>query len=159
MISALLFDFARVFLFAKEKDYEGELNALHRQLSSSLDYKFFDHFEFNEELFGYVEQLKAKIDLYMFTSGTIQETPEVQIKIVDLFKEIFSAQKLCLSKTDPRAYIDIAASIGKAPEEILFIDDTPANILAAQEAHLSTILYSNNLQLMNDLKNFVNFTI
>ena len=159
MISALLFDFARVFLFAKDKNYKGELNALHKQLSPSPGYKFFDHFKFNEELLSYAEKLKTKVDLYMFTSGTIQETPEVQMKIVDLFKEIFSAQKLSLFKTDHGAYVDIATRMGKTPEEILFIDDAPSNILAAQEAQLSTILYSNNLQLMTELKNFINFTI
>lgn len=159
MVTALLFDFSRVFLFAKDRNYNGELNALHKSLSAKPGYKFFEHFMFNEELFNIVEQLKYKTDIFMFTSGIIQEAPEVQAKINGLFKEVFSANKLGLPKNDPNTYFDLVGRIGKPQEEIVFIDDSSKNILAAQEANLSTILYTGNLQLVNDLKHYLNFTI
>ena len=159
MITTLLFDFARVFLFAKDKNYKGELNALHKSLAVTPGYKFFDHFEFNEELLNITEKLKLKTDLYMFTSGVIQEVPEIQSKINNLFQEIFSAQKLGLFKNDPNAYLDIVGRIGKPQEEIIFIDDSSRNILAAQEANLQTILYTGNLQLVNELRQHINFII
>lgn len=159
MITALLFDLSKVFLFAKDKSYTGELNSLHRQLNVDPNYKFFDHFEFNEELLGFVGKLKDKIDIYMFTSGTIQETPQVKMKIENLFKDIFSAEKLGIKKSDPESYITLAEQLGKSPEEILFVDDSPQNILAAQEANFQAVLYTNNLQFFEDIKNILNLTL
>lgn len=159
MITTLLFDLSKVFLFCKDKNYTGELNALHRKLVSDPDYKFFDHFEFNEELLSFVDKLKEKIDVYMFTSGTIQDTPEVRMKIGNLFKDILSAEKLGLKKNDPASYFTLSERIGKPQEEILFIDDSPPNLIAAQESHMPTLLYTDNIQLMADLKNFVDFTV
>lgn len=159
MTNTLLFDLARVFLFTKDKSYKGELNSLHRTLSGKPDYKFSDYFYFNEELFGITEKLKLKTELYMFTSGTIQEVPDVQYKINGFFKEVFSAEKLGLSKKDPNAYLEIVAKIGKPQEDIVFIDDARENILAAQEANLKTILYGGNFQLIQELKNHIKFTI
>ena len=159
MVTTLLFDFARVFLFTKDKNYNGELNSLHGSLSATPGYKFFDHFTFNEELLDIVEKLKLKTELYMFTSGIIQEAHEVQIKINGLFKEVYSAEKLGLSKSDPLAYLQITNMMGKSQEEIIFIDDMSKNILAAQEANLTAILYTGNFQLINDLQKHINFTL
>jgi FMN phosphatase YigB (HAD superfamily) len=159
MITTLLFDLSKVFLFAKDKGYTGELNALHSKLKVDPNYKFFDHFEFNEELINYIKNFKENIDVYMFTSGTIQETPQVKMKIGNLFKDIFSAEKLNLPKTAPASYIALSEMIGKSPEEILFIDDSSENLTAAQKAQFSTILFTNNLQFVNDLKNFIDFTV
>jgi len=159
MAATLLFDFSRVFLFAKDKNYKGELNVLYKSLISKPDYKFFDHFIFNEELFGIAERLKLKTDLFMFTSGIIQEAPEIQTRLNGLFREIYSANKLGYSKSDPLAYTNIAGKIGTAQEEIIFIDDMTKNILAAQEANLKTILYSGNLQLLGELSRLINFTM
>ena len=159
MVTALLFDLARVFLFTKDKNYNGELNALHKNLLSKPEYKFHDHFVFNEELFDIAEKLKLKTELYMFTSGTIQEAPEVQIKINSLFKEIYSAEKLGFYKSDPLAYLRITGMMGKTQEEIVFIDDSSKNVLAAQEANLTAILYTGNFQLINDLQKHINFTL
>ena len=159
MVNTLLFDLARVFLFAKDKNYKGELNSLHRSLSGKPGYKFSEYFYFNEELFSITEKLKFKTELYMFTSGTIQEVADVQYKINGFFKEVYSAQKLGLSKKDPNAYLEIVAKIGKPQEDIVFIDDTKENILAAQEANLTTILYAGNFQLIEELRNHINFTL
>lgn len=157
MINTLLFDLSRVFLFTKDKSYKGELNDLHNNLSHDPKYKFLDYFAFNEELFDIAQKLKLKTELYMFTSGIIQEVPEVQTRINGLFKEIYSAQKLGLSKSDPRAYLEITSIMGKAQEEIVFIDDSSKNVLAAQEASLPAILYTGNFQLINDLQKHINF--
>ncbi len=147
----LLFDFSRVLLFPKDKDYQGSLNEKHRMLSEQSDYQLFDHFELNLELLAYLDKIKTKYNLYIFTTETIQDDPNIQKVISPIFKDIFSAIKLGLSKKDPEAYKRIAQQITSNPEEILFIDDSPENIEAAKTAGLQTLLYKNNNQIYQRL--------
>lgn len=143
MIRAILFDFSRVLLFPKDVSYAEELNKLHRKLVGTNDYKFSDYFYFNQELIDYLRQMKDKYDLYMFTSGTIQETPEAAGKIAGIFKQIFSAEKMAVRKREASSYTFLAEKIGVPPAEILFVDDLSVNIEAAKQAGLATYLYDN----------------
>ena len=78
MITAIIFDFSRVLLFPKDKNYKGKLNALHRELSKKPDYDVLENFEFNDELLSYLDKIKNKIDLYVFTTGIIQDSPKIK---------------------------------------------------------------------------------
>lgn len=141
MITTLLFDFSRVLLFPKDQDYQGELNVLHQQLFREVDYSFLDHFRLNEPLLTYLESVKDKVELYIFTSGSIQNAPEIKSRIDNVFRQVISAKEIGRSKKDPQAYSLVADKIGKSPDEILFIDDSAENIAAAREANLNTFLY------------------
>ena len=69
-VTVLLFDFSRVLLFAKERGYTGLLNPLHaRLMRCNKRYGFFDYFELNEELLKFLEKIKDKFDLFIFTAG------------------------------------------------------------------------------------------
>jgi HAD superfamily hydrolase (TIGR01509 family) len=151
MIKSLIFDFSMVLLLPKDKEYSDSLNKLHRDLSVNQEYNFLDHFELNEELVNYLTKIKDKVELYIFTTETIQESPEVAPVLEKLFLEIFSALRLNLSKKDPLAYKTIIQKIHKKPEEVLFIDDTLSNVEAAREADLKTLHYQSNKQLFEKL--------
>jgi HAD superfamily hydrolase (TIGR01549 family) len=155
MITTLLFDFSRVLLFAKSTSYNGELNALHQELSLNPNYNFLNNFELNGELLSYLDSIKNKISLYIFTSGTIQNAPEIKDKIEKVFKKVFSAGDLGISKSDPDAYKLVAESLGINAEEILFIDDMEKNINAARKANLQTYLYQNNKDLVEEIESIL----
>jgi FMN phosphatase YigB (HAD superfamily) len=130
-ISTLLFDFSGVLLFAKDPNYHGTLNQLHQNLSQSKDYNFFDHFQLNQELLNYLNNIKNLMPLYIFTTGDIQNTPEIRQKIDPIFTRIFSSLDLTLLKSDPQAYLKISQEITHPPEKILFIDDRQSFLDAA----------------------------
>lgn len=130
-----------------------ELNSLHRSLSQTPKYNFLANFELNEELIIFLTKLKEKYKIYMFTSGTIQEAPEIRDKIYSLFDKIFSAEEMMLSKTDPESYKKIANIINLPEEEILFVDDIEGNVLAAKYAGMDAFQFKDNLSLMNYIKN------
>lgn len=152
MIKVLLFDFSRTLLFPKNKTYEGKLNPLHAELSSNLGYHFFDHFEFNQELLDYLKELENEYDLCIFTSGMIQNAPEVRKTVDPIFKRIFSGKELGFGKKDQKAYLLIAKELGRKPVEILFIDDSPSNLEVAKSVGLKTLQFRSNKQLFTNLE-------
>lgn len=155
MVKALLFDFSRTLLFPKDKNYEGELNALHKELSKQKEYKFLDHFELDENLLKYLESIKNKYPLYIFTSGSIQNAPEIKLKLDNIFTKIYSAEDFDLSKKDPKAYIYIAKQIDVHPDEVLFIDDSKSNIEAAKEIGMNIFLYNNFNNLREKISEYL----
>jgi len=149
MIKALLFDFSFTLLFPRDTNYRGELNGLHRKLSQTSGYDFLSNFVLNEELMMFLTNLKEKYKIYMFTSGTIQNAPEIKDKVDALFDKIFSAEEMMLSKREPESYIKIAGMIDLPKEEILFVDDIEANVQAVRDAGLEAVQYIDNKSLMN----------
>lgn len=158
MIKVLLFDLARVILFPKDTNYTEELNLLHRKLATTSDYNFNDHFYLNEDMITYLRILKEKINIFMFTSGSIQNAPEIKGILENIFKKIFSAEELGLSKKDPQAYLKVAEIIGYKPEDILFIDDNLGNISAAQQANLNIYQYKEFIEMKKYLSGNVNLS-
>lgn len=153
MIKALLFDFAKVLLFNKDRNYHGGLNDLNNLLSKkNPDYSFLAAFELNTELLNFLEKIKTKIPVYMFTSETIQERPEVAGEIVKVFSKIYSAKKIGIAKTNPEAYKFIAKDLNLLPEEILFVDDNNTNVQAAILAGMKVVQYKDNSQILLYLK-------
>lgn len=148
MIKAILLDFSRVLLFPKDKSYTGSLNDLHRQNLIKDNYSIFDYFELNNELLAFLEKLKNKYKLYILTSETIQDAPEFAPYLSPLFTKVYSALKIGFKKDESRIYHFIAQDIGFKEEEILFIDDTQKNLIAAQRAGLQTIHYISNKDII-----------
>lgn len=153
MLNTILSDFSRVLLSPKDSSYTGKLNRLHKELSEKNEhYPFFEHFVLNEDLLNYYKTLKPKFSLHIFTTGTVQNHPEVR-KIIDpIFDTIFSAEDYSLHKNAPHAYIFIAKKLNKKPEEMLFIDDKKQNIEAAQKVGVTGVQYKDNERLFTSLQ-------
>jgi HAD superfamily hydrolase (TIGR01509 family) len=151
MTKALLIDFAFTLLFPKKQGYTGELNALHRSLAQNPNYDFMANFILNDPLIIFLTDLKEKYKIYMFTSGTIQDAPEISDKVNSLFERIFSAEEMMVSKKDPEAYKKIADMVDLAPKEILFIDDLAGNVQAARDAGMEAVQFKDNKSLMSYL--------
>lgn len=153
MIKVILCDFSRVILLPKEE--VPSLNDLHKKLSGSGEYHFSDHFQLNEELLDYLLKHKDQYIICMYTTSIIHEEPEVKERLDKIFKKIYSVIELNLDKKDSSSYHSIATDLKVNPEEILFIDDSEGNVIAAKEAGLKVIQYQSNPQLFNKLKEYV----
>lgn len=152
MIKTIIFDFSRVLLFAKNKGYKEDLNPLHKKLlEQNQNYNFFDFFELNEKLLEFLEAIRDKFELYIFTSGSIQNAKEIKSRLDEVFKDVFSAEELNLSKKDPQAYIVLTKKLDKNPKEVIFIDDSQTNIEAASQAGLNVFQYSDNESLIKEI--------
>lgn len=155
MITTLLFDFSRVLLNAKDKNYSGLLNDLHKEMSQKPNYNFFDYFELNEKLLNLLDILKNKYPLYIFTTGSVQNIPAVRKRIDPIFRKIYSSEELGLNKKDPRSYLFIVKDLNKSPDEILFTDDQLENVNAAVTAGLLAIRFLSTDKFIGKLRKFV----
>jgi FMN phosphatase YigB (HAD superfamily) len=152
MIKALITDFSRVLLFPKNKNYKDSLNTLHKQLSTQSGYRLLDHFELNNELLDYYKSLGDKLDIFLFTSETIQDSPELTPFVQPIFKAVYSALKMGVSKKDEEAYHKLSSMTGFAPDDSIYVDDSEINITTAKKAGFQTILYKNNESLKNKVR-------
>lgn len=151
-MKVLLFDFSKVFLFAKDKEYKGGLNVLHRELSQKPDYQLLNYFELNKELIRFLlKEVKSKYPIYLYTFGAIQNEPEVAKDTQAIFKKIYSAEELNLNKEDPQSFLYIAKDIKVLPHEVVFIDDKEVNVNAAKKAGLKAIQFKSNNQIIKQL--------
>ena len=151
MIKVLLFDLSRVLLFSKDSNYKGDLNPLHKELSLRKSYNFLDYFELNEELLKFLVGLKDKYKLYIFTSGTIQNAPEIKGRLDEVFYGIYSSENIGFSKKDPKAYEYIAQELRIRPQEILFVDNREENLEVAKSVGYCVLQYQTNEKIIEEI--------
>lgn len=133
-----LFDLSRTLLFPTDKNYTGGLNELHKKLSLEQNYYFWDNFYLDEDKINSLKKLKSEGNkLYMFTSGTIQNAPELRTRLDEIFIKIYSGEELGFSKKDADAYKFITKDIGINPDALTLIDDSKENREAAKAAGLA----------------------
>jgi FMN phosphatase YigB (HAD superfamily) len=146
IFKTLLSDFSRVILFPKDTLYLGGLNAVHRELQTSLgeEYNLFEHFVLNQDLLHFYASLHPQYSVNLFTTDIIQNHPLLRPKLEIVFENIFAANDYGLDKKNPTAYSFIAEKLAVLPEEVVFIDDQEGNIEAAKQAGMATVLYDNN---------------
>jgi len=71
-----------------------------------------------------------------------------------LFHSVLYSFEIGICKPDKKAYEHILSKLSAKPEECLFVDDIPKNLKGAEELGIRTILFENNKQLIQELKNF-----
>ena len=149
MIKSIITDFSRVLLFPQDNEYTGRLNQLHQELLEDGDYYFWEHFELNDELLDFYKNISQKIPVYIFTTGCIQEYPQLKQKLDGVFEGIFTATGMEVQKDQKDTYIKLAGMIDVEPGEILYIDDTVKNAEAAKKAGCETIRFTGNDEVMD----------
>ena len=151
MVTTLLFDLSRVLLLPRDKNYSGDLNPLNQHmLGKDPKYDFYLYFELNSELLDFLQSIQNKYELYMYTSGSIQNHPAMKGKL-NIFRKVISAEELGISKNDKDSYIEVSKLIKKNPSEILFVDDFSKNINAAEKAGLETFHFVDNKSLIEKI--------
>ncbi len=156
MINTILSDLSRVILNPKDKNYNGSLNGLYKDLlQKNTSFNFYNYFEFNEDILKFYESLKDKYSINLFTTSTIQNSTEVKEIIDQVFDNIFSAEDYGLDKTKSNAYRFIADKLKISPDKILYIDDQLENIEAARKAGLVGFHYEDYLKLRNQIEQYL----
>ncbi len=150
MIKLIVSDFSRTILFPKDTNYLASLNNLYKSLTPNSA-GFWDVFYLNE---SYMKTLAGiEIPKIIFTTGYLQEDPQIKPKLLRVFGEIFNCDTIGgLKKDNPLAYLKICELTNNIPEETLFIDDEPVNISAAEQAGLKTLGFINSDLFYEQLK-------
>jgi HAD superfamily hydrolase (TIGR01509 family) len=158
MIKTIISDLSRTILFPKDNTYSDSLNRLYKKLQEQdKNFNYFDYYKLNQELLDYYKRLKEAYELYIFTTGYVQDHPAVRPILDKIFEDIYNIESVGgLKKTDPNAFIKLAELTNRNPEEIVFIDDNTDNIKAASKAGLNTIVYTDVENLVEEFKKLTN---
>ena len=102
----------------------------------------------NGDLLGFIREIAPDYDLYILSNNNplsltrfSEMMEEAGMPIDKYFKKGFFSFQLHQLKPYPEIYRTTIEGIDLPPEEILFIDDSPTNVEAAQKAGIRTILY------------------
>jgi len=156
MIKAIISDFSYVLLFPNNAAYRGSLNAKHQELSADDEgYDFFGTFLLNEELMDVYKSYSDKIPAYIYTSAYIQEHDPVKKKLDPVFKRILSAARMGNKKSKASSYGEVCREIGVETHEAVFIDDSPTNVEAAEQAGLHAIQHVSNEQSIKEIQKII----
>ncbi len=68
-------------------------------------------------------------------------------QLTQLFQVVINSARVGVAKPEPRIYQLVLEGLRVAPEEALFIDDKPRNIVAAEQLGITTILFTDATQL------------
>jgi len=103
----------------------------------------------NLELWALAHHLKARVRVAGFS-----DNPAFVRRVVvdeDLFDPLFLSCEIKAVKPTPEAFEAVRSGLGVDAGEILFVDDSPANIEAARGAGWGAVLFRFNAQLSRDL--------
>lgn len=146
MIKNIIFDLSYTLVFRIDGSHE-TLNDYHDQISNSPDFQFYDHFYIHQTTFELLRKLSITKNLLVLTSGDFQEDPAFRPLLDDIFKKVYSAQSIGISKSDPTIYRHVLSAENLQPHETLFIDDLQKNIKAAEVIGLKTHRYTDENEL------------
>ena len=67
------------------------------------------------------------------------------------FSTLYFSGRLGMAKPDPRIFKHVLADLHVAPEDVVFIDDSPANIQAAEALGIRVVLHTEDTDLRQEL--------
>ena len=116
----------------------------------ALAHAFADMFTPNDAVCSLIPHLAGRYHLALLSN-----TNEMHYRlfrqqfafVLDRFDHLVASHLVGLRKPDPAIYHLVREAAGCAPQEMLFIDDLPANIEAARALGWQTILYDTSVDL------------
>ena len=149
-MKVLLSDFSQVILFPRDLNYNGSLNGLYKK-NKATGFNFLDIYRLNTELLDYLQSIEG-IQKHIYTTGTVQEAPEIRNAVMAVFETVFTVPSVGYSKTDQRAYRKIAQTLGVETSEVLFIDDSISNCFAAREAGMQAVQFVDTKSIIQSIE-------
>lgn len=100
------------------------------------------------------ELAAAGVRLFALSNWSTETFPLVADRFDELrlFERIFLSGDLRVAKPDARCYLAALKEIDVPPERLVFVDDNPRNVLAAESVGLQGIVFRSADTLRQDLK-------
>jgi 2-haloacid dehalogenase len=135
---------------ARFPEHEGLIRAYHERWHEMLPGPI-------EGTVQLLERLAAEgVPLYAITNFSSEKFEETRKRFgfLDRFRDIIVSGEVRLLKPDPKIYRLLIDRHGLKPDRTLFVDDSPANIAAAEAIGLKGTLFRNAQILEEQLKGF-----
>ena len=139
------------FLTRVRNKFELELDSLSLQLA--WDKIYVESTPINFELLNEIKPLKKKYEISLITN-IYDSTARINQsrKLFYSFKPVLLSCRIGIAKPDIKVFARALHEMKVKGSECVLIDDKQINVDAAKEFGMKTILYTDNKQLMKDLK-------
>lgn len=135
------------------------VNLIGKQVSQTdfkkiIEYDVKSWLDINEETISYIQSIKDKSILALLSNMTFDTLQEIgNMYWLDYFQlKIFSCEKK-VAKPNPRIYKICLEVLNMIPQQILFVDDSTENIMAAQKMGINTIKFTNCHEIREIIEN------
>ena len=110
----------------------------------------------NEDIIELIKSIKGKCKLYLLSNNNPislnllgEELAKEGLDADEVFEKKFCSFQLKTQKPGREIYLKAIEGIGCDPSEILFIDDSPANLKTARELGIRTLQYYQDQDIRN----------
>ncbi|MEO6761419.1 MAG: HAD family phosphatase [Candidatus Saccharimonadales bacterium] len=107
----------------------------------------------NRRVINIAKQISlAGLDIAIL-SDTIEPHAKVlrEVGVYAPFRKVFLSYELGIRKPDPRFYKRVLSKLQVSPEEAVFIDDNPENVVAAENLGIHGIIFKTTNQFVAEL--------
>jgi len=118
----------------------------------NYEYEVLDYFYLNKDLIKYLESIKNRVEIYLFSDGALHAVTELENRVQHLFKQTVTAEELGLKKSDPQAHRELLKKLKVSADETIFVDDKDKNIAAARVAGMQAVQFIDNDQIIPRLE-------
>jgi putative hydrolase of the HAD superfamily len=110
--------------------------------------------DFNDELAAYFVGLRPRYKTAFLSNSGVgaREHEQAARGFEDMADLIVYSHEVRVAKPDPRIYAITCERLGVQPDEMIFLDNVPGNVAAAQQCGIHAVLYQNNAQAMRDIE-------
>ena len=108
----------------------------------------------DSELVDYIRELRrGEFTVGLLSNASIELDDQLYtLGIASLFNPLVISARIGVMKPEPAAYRAVLDRLGRPAEEIVFIDDMPANIEGARMVGMAGLLYVNGMDLRAELE-------
>jgi epoxide hydrolase-like predicted phosphatase len=134
-----------------------ELLYMRKEDIDELRRDYFSGDRLNHKLVALIRDLRAKgYPVALLSNESLQlESRLREYGIYDLFDHILISALMGMMKPDPTVYRVALQSVGAAPHEAVFVDDSLVNVRGAQPLGIHTILFRPELDLKAEITKLI----
>ena len=120
----------------------------------SIRAQFFAGDRLDNNLMDYIRSLKSNFTTVLLSNAldSLRDLIIDEWKIEDAFHHLIISAEVGLMKPGLEIYCLAVEKTGCEPEEVVFIDDMPENIIGARDVGMHAILFQNAAQARADLE-------
>lgn len=112
------------------------------------------------EMLAFLQELRKEIRLAAFTN-TIELhwsllTDPKNYRFPQLFETVFASHLIGEAKPSRQSFSTVLDALGLSPEEVVFIDDSEANVSGASQLGIKGIVFKNLGSLREELRQYMN---
>lgn len=96
----------------------------------------------DHEVLDLLAQVRRSVPVVLVSNATTRLERDLRLLgVADVLPTVVNSARIGAAKPDPAIYLASAELVGVAPDRCLFVDDTPANVQAAEALGMAGLVY------------------